>query len=216
MSDPTRVAPTAVPTASAHHGSKVGAAVGGALGGGIALSAIALLWLWRRRKSQKRPRERIKISRPFELPSHDPTLRPNSMLFPAELHPQVSKSSLTPAELEHKGSNSPVSPAELEHKDSTATTSTGPTELSARPEEQLAGPYELHGREIDAITIPPSPVKFDENRRWPFTRAEHVGPTGAEDSSSAPSDRKEMEVGTRKPSLRHRPGSMSGPWHDYF
>lgn len=119
------------------------------------------------------------------------------MLFPAELHPQVSQLSLAPAELEHKDSKSSVSPAELEHKDSTATTSTGPNELSAEPEEQPAGPYELHGKEIEAITAPPSPVKFDENRRWPFTHAEHVGPTGAEDSSSALGGRQETEVGMR-------------------
>ena len=212
--DPARATSTAAPTANAHHGATIGAAVGGALGGGIVLSVLALLWYWRRRKSRNVQPKRPKISRPFELPSADPTFRPNSSLFPAELHHHVSALSLSPAELEYKDYKKSLGPAELEHKDS--MTSTVRNELSAKTGEQAAGPYELPGMEIDAITEPPSPVRFDENRRWPFTRPEHVGDSNVEDSPSTPSGRKEKEAVLRKPSLRHRPGSMSGPWHDRF
>ncbi|KAL9029433.1 MAG: hypothetical protein Q9196_002327 [Gyalolechia fulgens] len=207
---PTQAMPTTVPESQTRHGATVGAAVGGGVGGGIVLGTIALLWLWRRRRSKKRRPKRLKISRPFELPSHDPTFGQNSMLFPAELHPQMSNTSIGPAELEHKDSQPSIKPAELEHKDSGTTTSTGPNELMAETEEGPAGPFELHGREIDSIMGPPSPVKFDEKRRWPFSRAEPVEESGVKDALSA------HDVRMKRPTPKRRPGSVSGPWHDNY
>ncbi|KAL8834244.1 MAG: hypothetical protein Q9170_003831 [Blastenia crenularia] len=201
--NPTPQAPTAEPTPRVNHDKIVGAAVGGGLGGGLILGTLALLAWLRRRRNKKKPTTKIHISLPLELPSNDPTFRSNSMLFPAELQHQASESSLVPAELENKGSD--------------ATTSTGATELSATTEEQAAGPFELHGKEIDLITEPPSPIPFDENRRSPFTRAEQTGSPATNEPSSIPDGHgEEAEVGPRRPSLRHRPGSISGPWHDSY
>lgn len=208
--------PTTIPKTKIHNGATIGAAVGGGVGGGIVLGTIALLLLWRRRRSKKKQRKRLKISRPFELPSHDPTIQQNSMLFPAELHPQMSKPSNGPAELEHNNSRPTENPAELEHKDSTTTTSTSPNELMAKTEDEPAGPFELHGREIDSMMVPPSPVKFDEKRRWPFTRGELVEDSGTKDASPARNAIKETEVGIKRPAFKHRPDSVSGPWHDNY
>ncbi|KAL8941517.1 MAG: hypothetical protein Q9216_002199 [Gyalolechia sp. 2 TL-2023] len=220
-SGPTQAVPTVVPETKSNNGSTIGAAVGGGVGGGIVLGTIALLWLWRRRRSKRNQPKRLKISRPFELPSHDPTFHQNSMLFPAELHPQMTKPFAGPAELEDSKSQRSINPAELEHKSSATTTSTGPKELMTKTANEPAGPFELHSREIDSMMIPPSPVKFDEKRRWPFTRGELVEDTGttdagAKDASSAHDGIKETEVGIKRPAFKHRPGSVSGPWHDSF
>lgn len=208
--DKTQTTPTAVPKTKTRNGSKIGAAIGGGIGGGIVLGTMALLWLWRRRRNKKGPQRRLKISRPFELPSEDHAFQPNSTLFPAELHPQASKSATSPAELEQKDSLSTHSPAELEHKDSKAIAPAAPTELMAKSVKEPAGPFELHGRQVDSIMVPPSPVKFDETRRWPFTRLQQG------EYSSPQEEVREIEVVAKRPSLKRRPGSMSGPWHDKF
>lgn len=208
----TQIPPTAAPKSKTHNGAKIGTAIGGGVGGGIVLGAMALLWLWRRRRQRRKRRQqkKLKISRSFELPSDDHTFQPNSTLFPAELHPQASKLATHLAELEQKHSKLICDPVELEHKDSTTAAPASPAESMDKTVEEPVGPFELHGRQIDSIMVPPNRVKFDETRRWPFTRVQQGGNSRTRDETE------QAGAGAKRPSLKRRPDSMSGPWHDSF
>lgn len=119
------------------------------------------------------------------------------MLFPAELHPQVSKSSLVPAELEFKGSKASSSPAEL----STSGQSTGP--------------FELPGKEIDAAELPSSTPEREE-KALPRASSHYSRDAGWEGLAAA--DEVKATGGViKRPRIRGRPDSLSsGPWHDTF
>lgn len=195
---PTQPVSTAAAAASGHHGPNVGAGVGGAVGGAVLLaSLISLLCLVRRRRKKRATERSIKDGH-YELPSDDPTLGQNSMLFPAELHPQGSKSALSPAELETKESKA-------------SKASPNPAELSAT--EQSSGPYELHGKEINTVEVPTSPLGSSEATRGPSS---HYSGDAKWDDRSAVDGSKGTGVGIKRPPNRHNPDSMSGPWHDTY
>lgn len=194
---PITLAIPVTPPASHHDGPNVGAIVGGVIAGLLlAISLIAMFCL-RRRKRKKIPVIRIIRDSQHELPSDDPTWRPNSTLFPAELHPEVSQSSLVPAELEGKGPRASSSPAELSTSD-------------AAP-----GPFELYGREIDAIRVPPPPPSPPESKEgFPRTSSHYSRDVGWDEIAAVDGAKEPMP--TRRPKIGSRPGSRSGPWHDSY
>ncbi|KAI4156441.1 MAG: hypothetical protein L6R39_001112 [Caloplaca ligustica] len=197
--------PAAVP-ADSHHSLNVGAAIGGAVGGGVLLASLIALLCLRRRKRKRRPVIRVIKGDQYELPSEDPTFRANSMLFPAELHPQVSKSSLNPPELENK-----ESPASKVSEESQMLFI--PAELG--PSEQSTGPYELHGTEIDTPEMPTPRLERPDLESIRRSSSYYSRDAGW-DEPSAVDGAKDTGLGFRRPSNRRRVSSMSGPWHDAY
>lgn len=95
--------------------SNLGAGLGGGLGGAAALLiGLGIFICWRRKGKQVKESEDLY----HEMDAHDSTYRHNSMLFPAELNEEDSKTSMEPAELPTK---LPPGPYELQG-DSTVMT----------------------------------------------------------------------------------------------
>ncbi|KAL8771836.1 MAG: hypothetical protein Q9209_002774 [Squamulea sp. 1 TL-2023] len=87
-----------IPPATGHH-SKLGAGLGGGLGGAAALLIGAAIFILCRRRQKPSTESDVKY---HEMDAHDSTYQHNSMLFPAELTNEDSKTSMEPAELSPK------------------------------------------------------------------------------------------------------------------
>lgn len=192
----TSAAPIA-PPATQRNGPNIGAIVGGALAGALLGISLTAMFCLRRRRRRKIPTIRIIRDSQHELPSDDPTFRPNSKLFPAELHPEVSQSSLVPAELEITELKASSSPADLSTSD-------------AAP-----GPFELHGREIDAIKVPSPPPSPPESKGGAPRTSSHYSRDAGWDAMASVDDANEPKS-VRRPKMRSRPESRSGPWQDSY
>ncbi|KAL8786646.1 MAG: hypothetical protein Q9213_002675 [Squamulea squamosa] len=87
-----------IPPATGNH-SNLGAGLGGGLGGAAALLIGIAVFIFYRRRQKPSIESNVKY---HEMDAHDSTYQHNSMLFPAELTNEDSKTSMEPAELSPK------------------------------------------------------------------------------------------------------------------
>lgn len=171
--------------------SNLGAGLGGGLGGAAALLiGIGIFICWRRRGKQVKESEDLY----HEMDAHDSTYRHNSMLFPAELNEEDSKTSMEPAELPTK---LPPGPYELQG-DSTVMTHNRASPTSSN----------------DAKTRPHDKPELGDTCLTPDKIASSVT-TPASNSS----DLKDADMRVKRPLAQNRPDSthsQGGPWHDSF
>lgn len=78
------------PQAHPHH-SALDAGLGSGLGGAFAITLTAFILVYLRRRKRRKQTEHDSKDEPHELPTADPSLRPNSMLFPAELNHETRR-----------------------------------------------------------------------------------------------------------------------------